>query len=130
MTWFFTSIQSSDNSFIVLPQYVDQLKPLSIMISSKLLAFILLVIGIVQAIPLNERNEASSAGLEAQSNKDKVRFSFLFLFCHCWRLLCMHGQLTDHLNPRLLFAKPMATRNPSQRIMPKSCTKRLPRARM
>lgn len=100
------------------------------MIASKLFAFILLVIGIVQAIPLDERNEASSAGLEAQSNKGKVCFSFLFLFCHCWRLSCTYGQLTAHLNPRLLFAKPMARRSPSQKIMPKICTKRLPRARM
>lgn len=130
MTWFFTTIQSSDNSFSLLSQYIYQFKPLSIMFASKLLAFILLFIGIVQAIPLNERNEASSAGLEAQSSKGKVRFSFLFLFCHCWGLSCMYGQLTAHLNPRLLFAKPMATRNLSQKIMPKSCTKRLPRARM
>lgn len=79
MTWFFTGIQASDNSFIVLSQYIGQLKSLSIMIASKLFAFILLVIGIVQAIPLDERNEASSAGLEAQSNKGKMCFSFISL---------------------------------------------------
>lgn len=61
------------------------------MFASKLLAFILLFIGIVQAIPLNERNEASSAGLEAQSSKGKVRFSFfisllplLGVIMHVW----------------------------------------------